>query len=744
MRTLLLLRGAPGCGKSTWILRNGLKEYTLCADDIRMQCCAPKLDVSGNFSIDQTADKDVWSMLFKMLELRMRSGAFTVIDATNSKTSEINRYKDLCETYRYRMYCVDMTDIPIETVKKRNAEREELKRVPDAAIDKCYSRFATQKIPSGVTVIKPKELDKIWLKTFDMNEWKKIHVLGDLHGCNTVLQQYLNDNGGFRDDEFYIFVGDYIDRGIENAELLSTLMQMAGKKNVLLLEGNHERHLWNWANDCPTKSREFEFSTKLQLEDAGVDKKAVRNFYRRLGQCAYFDYAGNTFVVTHGGLSTAVPSRGMAYISTDQMIRGVGSYNEAEDADNAFMRTTLPHMYQIHGHRNVKGLPVQVNASCFNLEGRVEFGGNLRCVQLLSDGSIKTVETQNTVFKPPETPKSEEEQKRAVTVGDAIIAMRSNKFIQEKRFGDISSFNFTKQAFYDKVWDEQTTKARGLYIDVPRQKVVARAYNKFFNVNERPETKFDILREKLTFPVTAYVKENGFLGIVAYNEADDGLFITTKSAPDGDFAVWLKEMLYKVTTEEQREKIKRYSKENNVSFVFECVDQVNDPHIISYPYSGLYLLDIIYNDLEYRKLPFNELCEVTDTLGLVHKERACVLESWQDFFDWYYKVTDEDYLYKERHIEGFVVEDAVGYMVKLKLAYYNFWKFMRGIAHETIKKGYVDPRRTSALVTPLANAFYGWIKNLRAMSEDPDSIPKDICTLRSLFYYETGFPQYRR
>ena len=63
---------------------------------------------------------------------------FTVIDATNSKTSEMNRYKELCSAYKYRMYCVDFTSLPIEVVKERNRNRPELKRVPDEAIDKMY------------------------------------------------------------------------------------------------------------------------------------------------------------------------------------------------------------------------------------------------------------------------------------------------------------------------------------------------------------------------------------------------------------------------------------------------------------------------------------------------------------------------------------------------------------------------------------------------------------------------------
>ena len=60
--------------------------------------------------------------------------------------------------------------------------------------------------------------------------------------------------------------------------------------------------------------------------------------------------------------------------------------------------------------------------------------------------------------------------------------------------------------------------------------------------------------------------------------------------------------------------------------------------------------------------------------------------------------------------EGFVVEDANGYMVNLKLCYYNFWKFMRGISNEAIRKGYVDRRKTAALTSAVANQYYGLVK----------------------------------
>lgn len=726
MRVLLLLRGSAGCGKSTWIEKNGLKQYALSADDIRLLCQSPVLQPDGTVGISQSNDKTVWKTLFNLLEIRMQKGEFTVIDATNSKTSEMNRYKQMCETYRYRMYCVDFTDIPIEEVKRRNANREELKRVPDEAIEKMYSRFKTQKIPSGIKVIKPNELDSIWMKLFDLSEYKKIHHIGDVHGCYTALKKYINDNGGIKDDEFYIFCGDYVDRGIENADVVKYLISIKDKKNVLMLEGNHERWLWLWANDCAGKSKEFELVTKPQLEDAKIDKKDVRQLYRKFGQCAYYKYEENIYLVTHAGLSV-LPDN-LTFVATDQMIHGVGNYNDFEKIAETFAERMPSNYYQIHGHRNTKQVPIRVNDRVFNLEGRVEFGGDLRCVQLDKDG-MHEVEIHNEVFKTPEM--REEQSVTNSSVADVIISLRANRYIQEKKFGNISSFNFTNKAFYDKVWDEQTTKARGLYLDTFKGKVAARAYDKFFNINERPETKFDMLQNKLQFPVTAYVKENGYLGIVSYDEYNDDLFIASKSTTDSQFAEWLKEAIYNQITGENREKMKQYAKDNNVSFVFENVDMKNDPHIIEYSESKLYLLDIIYNQMDFAKYDYETMCDIAHQFGLTPKEKAFEIANWQDFYDWYYDILEEDYEYNGRKIEGFVIEDSIGYMTKLKLTYYNFWKFMRAISHEAIRNGYI--KKTSALTTPIANEYYAWVRKLHDV-DDIDSVPKDICTLRKLFF----------
>ena len=258
MRVLLLFRGSPGCGKSTFIEENGLKPYTLSADDIRLMYSAPVLLTNGKYGIEQKNDNKVWKTLFNILENRMQQGEFTVIDATNSKTSEMRRYKELADTYRYRIFCIDMTDVPIEVAKKRNKGRSVEKQVPEEVIDKMYARFKNQGVPSGIKVIKPSELDTIWYKNpIDLSNYDKIHILGDIHGCNTVLQEYFKNNP-YKENEFYLFLGDYLDRGIENADTMKFLLEFSKNKNTMFLEGNHERHLRAYGNNFKSCSEEFE------------------------------------------------------------------------------------------------------------------------------------------------------------------------------------------------------------------------------------------------------------------------------------------------------------------------------------------------------------------------------------------------------------------------------------------------------------------------------------------------------
>ncbi|EFY05899.1 hypothetical protein HMPREF9443_00107 [Phascolarctobacterium succinatutens YIT 12067] len=63
MRILLLMRGVPGSGKSTFIKEQGLKPYTLSAYVLRLLYASPMLDNAGRWCISPHFDKQMWPFL---------------------------------------------------------------------------------------------------------------------------------------------------------------------------------------------------------------------------------------------------------------------------------------------------------------------------------------------------------------------------------------------------------------------------------------------------------------------------------------------------------------------------------------------------------------------------------------------------------------------------------------------------------------------------------------------------------
>jgi predicted kinase len=697
MRNLVLMRGSAGCGKSTWIKDNGLDQYTLAADDIRLLFQSPVLNVDGDLEISQKNDHKVWDLLFDLLEKRMERGEFTVVDATHSRAQLINRYKPLAQKYRYRVYVVDFTHVPEEEVVRRNFMRPAYKQVPASAISTMVARLQTQPTPNWVTTIHP---DHFWplfggLRLFDFNKWDRIHHIGDIHGCFEPLRQYFA-TFGYNPNEFYIFVGDYLDRGVQNVEVIEYLLPLAGQPNVLFLEGNHEIHLRNYAHDEPVYSREFAGVTARQLDRLGVDKSKLREFCRRMGQLAWYEYRGQKVLVTHGGLPV-VPT---AFTSTQEIIKGVGKYEDAEQVAEAFQKNTAGDTYQIHGHRNMGAdLPIQ-NGRVFNLCDTVEFGGHLRAVILDRDG-FHPVSIPNPVYALEE----ESVEPEAAPVVDLISALRSNQYVEERKLTDsISSFNFSRQAFRRKKWDAQTVKARGLFVNVNTGDIVARAYEKFFNMNETESTKENVLRRTMRFPAVAYRKENGFLGIVGYDAESDQMIVTTKTTMYGPHTGWFCDILERTTN---MEALKAFVKEEGVSLIFEVVDPVNDPHIIHYDAPALYLLDVVARSLEYTRFTYPDLRRTAARFGFQVKKVSYTFHTWDEFSSFYrmfsgnYEFTDDS-----SPVEGYVVECADGFMFKLKSEYYQVYKQMRGIKDRLAKRQQVN---TAMIWSPVATRFYGWL-----------------------------------
>ena len=703
---LLLLRGLPASGKSTFIEQNNLQDYTISSDMFRTLLGSNELEVDGKFRISMSVSQARWSVLYEVLEKRFSIGAFTVLDATNIKGADIQKAYKLARSYRYRVYCVDFTDVSAEECIKRDANRPEHKQVGRKVIERMNQSLQNNKVPAGIKVIKPSEwLTETRYRTEDVSQYKKIHHIGDIHGCYTALKNYLTE--GLNDDELYIFIGDYIDRGIENVDCIKFMASICEKPNVVLLEGNHEKYLKAYINDEDVKANDFQNITRVEFENYGKSemKSYCKKVYNKLRQCYIYKWNGKIVLCTHGGLSR-LPGN-LSLINSYQMINGVGFYKDMLEVNKSFAEQNWDkEVYQVHGHRNVEQVPIQVNNRCFNVCEHIEYGGNLRTL-VLDETGFHSIYTKNPVYRKKDELKIE-------TVGEMLDIMQMNDNIKVVSQPDtnISSYNFTRKAFQNGIWDDITTKARGLFINDKTCEIVARGYDKFFNINERPETNADVLPNTLSYPVKAYKKENGFLGLLGLDNESDTLLFCSKSEIGGKYATYFKDILLSKISEDV---LYNYMKPHNVTLVFEVIDIVNDPHIIKYNENKVILLDIIENSVDFKKYSYDKVKETAELLGLDCKEECFTIQDSEGLKLLFKEISKDDYKWKNHFIEGFVFEDSNLFMFKYKCEYYKYWKVLRGQV-ESISSG-GKPK--------IKHPFLKWV------SEDKSRYGKDIISLRS-------------
>ena len=136
MRKLIILRGAMGSGKTSFIKEHNLENYTLSTDNIRLMFSSPELSINYQEVIPQFNNKKVWDLLYTLLEERMKKGEFTIVDAVHAYADEsFPIYKKLAEKYRYRLYILDFTDISKEEVYKRSINKMKKYRIPVVTIN---------------------------------------------------------------------------------------------------------------------------------------------------------------------------------------------------------------------------------------------------------------------------------------------------------------------------------------------------------------------------------------------------------------------------------------------------------------------------------------------------------------------------------------------------------------------------------------------------------------------------------
>lgn len=676
MRKLFLMLGSPASGKSTFIKENNLQDYTIEADAVRRIVSNPATYVGEDGScyaidfngVDFRDEKYVWEVIYSALERRMSQGETTIVDATHLFKGAFKKYDELRIKHNYQVYVVDMMshlvdrleeDELVNFLKANDARR--IKRVWRDNIEKYVKRYK-QRIENGFphwlkVINKDEFLDELQEKTENFDRFSKIQIIGDVHGDMGALEKVFENH---QRGTAYVFVGDYLDRGTKNQEVLDFIENLKGN-NIFLLRGNHERTMERWINE---DLRLGNFGTRtlpILLENYKSEedlKKTLKKLQKRLVDYLSFSFDGVRYVVTHAGVEPNLLKRYKnreMLINEEDVVMGVSTKNGSpyeQDIDGKInlMKVTgefqaqFDFPNQIHGHRNDYDWGTNQLFGTYNLTKDRKF----RWITLTKgDKNVEAHEIDSIDGETFVSKVFSDENIKHVELEDGIVA-----------------HNFTREAFRKGIWNNMTTHARGLF--TKDDKIIGRGFKKFFYEGQNEEASL----ENLVFPVRAYKKHNGFLAIAFIDEETGKVYIKSKGGGE----------LHSNLAEEKVKECGMYkglckylNDYPDTSVLFEIVDPEHDPHIVHYINSYVAPLTVIINDRDGRY--DMDLLERFTVDYINHK-----VSSDPEFVAY-----DKDDLIKKKTIwmsynpteEGLVLYDSCGLMIKEKTDFYNKAKELR-------------------------------------------------------------------
>ena len=700
MRIVYFLSAMPGTGKSTFIREHGLDAHSLSLDAIRHIYAGSATDMDGRLVLSNNREDLVFGKFMEALELRLQMGGVLFIDNLNQDQKAIDSYMELLTKFDYDYRVVQFPLQPVEFYYARNEQREPYKRLPKEAIDRNYVLFTNASFDDRTKIITPEEAIKFVKASpedliVDLSAYKKIHYIGDLQGSFYPLKRYFELEGGFKKDEFYIFVGDYLDRGIENDKCLHFVRKYMEYPNVLILAGNHEKHMYNYSHDIYTPPDEFMKNTLPQLEKAGFTKDDMKELYRKMHLFSFVQYNGKKIMTTHAGL-TAVPEF-PRLLTSDEYMRGYGPYSY--DVDGKFNEQNKDNeWHQVHGHRNQHKLDFNSYAKSFALEADVEYGGSLPVLRVSREG-FNGIYITNKVFNKEEVLKIEKESGMfGVTEPESTVAnfltrkvdghktgvallqdLRSNKLLVETvsiSKPHLSTFNF-KDDVVGQLLEESSVKIRGLVVNNKTGDIVARGFDKFYELNEKgvASNTLEALKSKTPGSLNVFEQEDGRLGMIGYDVEHTALVFTSKNGIDTAETEAFRKMVFSKLKTSELEFMKVFANKHNVNYIFEVIDPVNDSKIIKADEPSIVLLSVVKRDVVFSQLTYENLEAFAGNFEKIEAKKKFVsFRSFEDFEKFCNALSNESAFKTKRHMEGFVVEGTGMFMVKLP--YYQFWKAM--------------------------------------------------------------------
>lgn len=137
----ILMRGAPGSGKTTLINDSRLSNYAISLDELRRLLAAEE-----SSQLPTSVNKEAYALLHSILQTRVQKGKLIILDAVNASVDHIKDSIELAENYGYNVVYFQM-QTSLKQCLENNLYRPIYSRASNEKIKKFYEIIETTKLP---------------------------------------------------------------------------------------------------------------------------------------------------------------------------------------------------------------------------------------------------------------------------------------------------------------------------------------------------------------------------------------------------------------------------------------------------------------------------------------------------------------------------------------------------------------------------------------------------------------------
>lgn len=363
---------------NSFINRQNLHKNFVClkSESDSINCSYFGNGVAFSSRYTQSVKESAKSLIEIKLKHKFLYEEFVILNGFGSQFKNILEIKKMADLYFYKLVVLFVDGKNFENNPKHIKVMDFIKR------GKYKFNFEELSNPdSGIyrAIGRTEDLIK------NLDNYQKVFAFGDIHGCIEPVLEFEKTNG-FNDDELYIFLGDYIDRGIDNVKMFQFVRDNIDKDNFIFIIGNHEKSIYRHyvgqvENNTFTKLRHREFLK------AGFTDIELMDTYNKMKMFFIGRFNGKKYFFNHGGLCD-IPERvnlETGYVYTN----GNKAFEKEVDlrfTDNQNLKEPADRWVQFHGHRNKNdAYTFDYDEYSYSLEFKVEFGGYLGVVEIEDD-----------------------------------------------------------------------------------------------------------------------------------------------------------------------------------------------------------------------------------------------------------------------------------------------------------------------------------------------------------------------